>query len=177
MLNSSFVRRIRAQFSGDPASQGDVAYYLTSGFWLNANSAVTLLLSFGISIAYANFLPKEVYGTYQYLLSLFSILGAFTLSGMNSAITRSVARGYEGALRSSILPQLRWNLISTGIALCFTAYYFLHAEQTLSLGMAFIAIALPIITTFNSYGAFLIGKKAFRTFFAYSSAVSIAYYA
>ncbi|HEV7121683.1 MAG TPA: oligosaccharide flippase family protein, partial [Candidatus Paceibacterota bacterium] len=40
-----------------------------------------------------------------------------------------------------------------------------------------IAIALPLITTFNSYGAFLIGKKAFRTFFAYSSAVSIVYYA
>ena len=35
-------------------------------------------------------MPQQTYGTYQYLLSVGAIVGAFTLTGMNSAVVRSV---------------------------------------------------------------------------------------
>ncbi len=155
----------------------DIRYALSSGFWLNLGSAVTILGSFLISIAFANLLPKETFGTYQYLLSVFSILTAFTLTGMNSAITRAVAQGDETVLRASIRPQLAWSSLSSLIAFSMSAYYLINGDLRLGIGGICIAIALPIVTTFNSYASFLIGKKAFRTHFFFSSAGNIAYYA
>lgn len=175
-MMGNIKNRIHSYFRADSDSRSDASYFLSSGFWLNANSGVTLLLSFGISIAYANFLPKETYGTYQYLLSLFSIISAFTLSGMNAAITRAVARGYEGSLRASLAPQLKWNAVSTFISFGFAGYYLFQGNVVLSLGSLCIAIAVPLITAFNSYAAFLTGKKSFHTLFIYSSLSSVAYY-
>lgn len=160
---------------GSYANQ-DVRYLLQSGFWLNMGTILNLAFSFGLSIVFANFLPKEVYGTYQYLLSILSLLASFTLSGVNSAIIRSVARGYDGSLRASIRPQLMWSLPATALAMLAAAYYALQGNLGLALGLLGMGLAVPIITTFNSYSAFLIGKKAFRAQFFYSTLSNLAYY-
>lgn len=154
----------------------DIRYALNSGFWLNMGSAVTILGSFLISIAFANLLPKETFGTYQYLLSLLAILSSFTLTGMNSAITRAVAQGNDGALRGTIRSQLIWNSFSGVAALCISAYYLVNGDIRLGVGTVAIAIALPLISTFNSYAAFLIGKKAFRTHFLFTTVANVSYY-
>lgn len=155
----------------------DIRYAIRSGLWLNMNSAVTIIGSFLVSIAFANLLPKEVFGTYQYLLSILSLLTAFTLTGMNSSITRAVAQGNDSALRASVRPQIIWNTFSACVALAISVYYLLQGDIRLGVGTLCIAVALPLITTFNSYGAFLIGKKAFRTHFFYTTAANLAYYA
>lgn len=153
----------------------DLRYALSSGLWLNLGSAVTILGAFVVSVAFANLLPKESFGTYQYLLSILALLSAFTLTGMNAAITRAVAQGDDGALRASIRPQIAWNSFSALAALAISAYYLLNGDLRLGLGSACVALALPLITTFNSYGAFLVGKKAFRTHFVFTSLASVAY--
>lgn len=150
---------------------------LRSGFWLNLSSIVTLLLSFGLSILCANLLPKEVYGTYQYFLSLVAIFTAFTLTGVNSAVTRSVAQGNEGALRESLSPQLRWNVPAVLLALGAAVYYFLYGNAQLALGLLIISCTLPLLTIGNTYTAYLIGKQEFRKYFLYSTLAGLLYYA
>lgn len=154
----------------------EIAYLLKSGFWLNLNTGINLLLAFGLSIVFANFLSKEVYGTYQYLLSILAFLSAFTLSGMNSAITRSAALGYDGVLRAAVRPQLLWNLIPAVLGLGISTYYLLQGDMRLGLGMLAVACAIPVLATFNTYGAFLIGKKSFRLYFFYSTTANVLYY-
>lgn len=154
----------------------DIRYAIKSGFWLNMSSLVTIIGSFLVSIAFANFLPKESFGTYQYLLSILSILTAFTLTGMNTAVTRAVAQGNDGVLRASIRPQLLWNSFSSVAALTISAYYLFNGDVRLGMGAVCIAIALPLITAFNSYGAFLIGKKAFKTHFLFTTISNVLYY-
>lgn len=154
----------------------DIRYALRSGFWLNLGSLVTIAGSFLVSVAFANLLPKESFGTYQYLLSILSILSAFTLTGMNAAITRAVAQGDDGALRATIRPQLAWNSFASIAALTISAYYLFNGDVRLGLGTACVAVALPLITAFNSYGAFLLGKKAFRTHFLFTTAANVSYY-
>src|SRR5262245_3218380 len=88
----------------------DMVYVAKSTFWLNANFVISGFLSFAISIAFAHLLPKEAYGTYQFVLSLASFVTAFTLTGMNVAIIRAVSRGYEGGFVPSIRMQLKWSV-------------------------------------------------------------------
>ncbi|MGH7174938.1 MAG: hypothetical protein ACREGR_01095, partial [Minisyncoccia bacterium] len=76
----------------------DMVYLAGAGFWSNLNFVIVSVFALLLSIAFANFLPKDVFGLYQYLLSLSALLTAITLASMNFAVSQSVARGFEGDL-------------------------------------------------------------------------------
>lgn len=154
----------------------DMAYLATTGFWSNANTVFVSLASFLLYILFNRYVSKEAYGTYQYLLSVGAIVGAFTLTGMNGAVTRAVALGQEGALRAAVRAQLRWALIPLlGSWALGTYYLFLH-NPTLGWGLILIGIFVPINNAFNTYAAFLQGKKDFRRGFLYSLWWNVPYY-
>lgn len=153
----------------------DMIYLASGGFWLNLNFVISSGFAFILSISLAYFVPKEVYGTYQYLLSLSAIFTAFSLTGINSAITQSVARGYEGSLVDTIKPQLKWGLLSSLAAFTTAGYYFYHSSTILGLSLIVIGIFLPIINTTNTYTAFYIGRKDFKKNFIYSNFFNFIY--
>ncbi len=153
-----------------------MAYVAESGFWVNANFFTTSAFALVLSIFFANFLTKETYGTYQYLFSVYALLTALTLTGMNPAITQAVARGYPNTVRTAILPQLKWNLLPAAVSFGLALYYFLAGNMTIAAGLCLMAIALPLYNTFNSYTAYLAGKADFRNIYLYTCAVSVPYY-
>lgn len=155
----------------------DMVYLMTNSFWINLNFLFTALFSFLLSIAFANLLTKTEYGTYQYLLSVASLLTAFTFTGFNIAITQSVARGYEGTFKASLRPQLLWNLVPAAAAFVWSGYYFLLGQPTLGIGVLIVGITLPILNTCNSYSAYLAGKTEFKRSSLYSVLGNAAYYA
>jgi O-antigen/teichoic acid export membrane protein len=154
----------------------DMVYLARGGFWINMGATTVTLFSFLLYVAFARFLPKEIYGTYQYLLSVSAIIGTFTLSGMNTAVSRAVARGYEGTYRASIRMQFRWAVIPLVGALAGSAYYALAGNIPLAVGLALIGLATPLVTTFNTYSAFLTGKGDFRRVFFYNFTLNIFFY-
>lgn len=154
----------------------DMVYLATSGFWLQSTSVFVSFASFLLYIVFGHVLTKEVYGTYQYLLSIGAIVGAFTLTGMNGAITRAVARGFEGSYRESIRVQLKWNIVPLLVAWAGGAYYFAHGNATLGWGLVLIGIFVPLSTTFNTYGSYLAAKKDFKRSFLYGLFINTPYY-
>lgn len=154
-----------------------MVYLAAGGWWLNLASVTISIFSLVLYIAFAHLLPKDVYGNYQYLLSIFAIAGTFTLSGMNSAVSQSVARGYDGILKASIGIQLRWGLIPLVGALVGALYYALQGNYLLAGGFAIIGALTPIINTYNTYVSFLIGKKDFYRVFLYNLLTNIPFYA
>ncbi len=154
----------------------DMVYLVRNGLWINMNFVFVSVFSFFLSIAFANILPKETYGIYQYILSVSALLAAFTFTGMNTAIAQSVSRGFDGVLARSIRPQLIWNLVPTAAAFAWSIYYFLNNNSELGLGMMLLGLSLPIVNTFNSYGAFLTGKQDFKKISLYSISSGVIYY-
>lgn len=157
-------------------SKTDIAYLASSGFWLNAQFAISSILALVASIAFANILTKDQFGTYQYILSVASLLGALTLSGYNTAITRSVARGFTGSLRASMRPQLLWDLIPAALAFLIAGWYVLHGADVLAICFVCVGITLPIINAANSYTAYLAGLQDFKRVAVYGIVTSVAYY-
>ncbi len=155
----------------------DMLYLLYSGFWSNLNAIIISALSLALYIAYAHFLSKEAYGTYQYLLSFFSIATAFTLTGMNVAVTRAVAQGAEGTLRASVRIQLLWGSIPLVGALGTALYYFFNDNLLIAGGLVFIAIGTPILYAYNTYGSLFAGRKNFKGLTLYNTASNVFYYA
>lgn len=140
----------------------DMVYLASAGFWTNAQTITTALGSFVLYVVFAHLLPKETYGLYQYLLSLFAIVTAVTLTGMNTAVTRAVAQGHDGILKHSVSIQLVYGIVPTLIGLCIALYYALQGNYTIATGALIIGFATPLLYAFNTYNAFLTGKKAFR---------------
>lgn len=154
----------------------DMVYLASSGFWINLGSVFVSAFSFFLYLAFAHFLPKDVYGTYQYLLSIGAIVGAFTLTGMNTSLVRAVAQGKEGTVRASIRMQLQWGLLPLLGAWAASGYYFFQGNILLSVGLLLIGIFVPLNNTLNSYSAFVNGRKDFRRGFYFSLFNGFLYY-
>lgn len=154
----------------------DMVYMARSGFWLQASSIFISFSSFFLYIVFGHTLSKEIYGTYQYLLSLGAMVAAFTMTGMSTAVTQAVARGFEGTFLTSIRTQLLWSIAPMVGAWGMGAYYLTQGNQTLGIGLLFIGIFVPFNTTFNTFAAYLIAKKDFKRSFYYTLIINIPYY-
>jgi O-antigen/teichoic acid export membrane protein len=163
MVGLPLQRRLKnALRSLERYTKTDMVYLASGGFWLALDQVGGALMAFGLAIAFANFIPKETYGTYRYLLSAFWTLTAFTLTGLPVAVSQAVARGREGAYKMTLVPS-----IVAGIPLAFislgTSVYYL-AQGNASFGIAFIVIAVfgPFIQPAYLFGSFLTGRKDYR---------------
>ncbi|MDB5195568.1 MAG: polysaccharide biosynthesis protein [Parcubacteria group bacterium] len=142
--------------------QTDISYLIKGSFWLLVGYAVQVFTGIILTYAFANFLPKEVYGTYQFILSMAAIASIFTLTGIGTAINRAVAQGEEGALRYGMRMQFMWSI---GIFLCavlLSIYYLLHANNVLALAFAIVALFQPVVTTLGLYRVYFQGTKRFK---------------
>lgn len=149
---------------------------------LATGSFIASLAGLGVNILFANVLSKETFGDYRYILGLLNVFNSFTLTGMNVAVVQAVAKGYEGALRASINDQLKWAIPHTLGGFIAAAIFYVNGQPTAALCLALIAAIMPVSNAFNTYTAFLQGKKAFKAFtvsnmvqaFAVYSAIAVA---
>lgn len=140
----------------------DMVYLASGAFWSNFSSATVVVLAFLASLFFAHFLTKDQYGTYQYVLSIAGLISALTLTGMNSAVTRAVARGHEGELRHSVRFQLKASIIPFIAGLGIAGWYLIHGNQSLAAAFAWVAVFLPLGSALNTWIAYTGGKKMFR---------------
>ena len=114
---------------------------------------------------------------YQFLISISSILGAMTLTGMNAAVIQAVARGFEGVFKKSVETQIKFGIIPFVAGVIASLYYLLNGNHVLSVSILIMAIFLPFANALNTWGSFLSGKKDFKNSFVYSQIINIIYYA
>lgn len=137
--------------------------YTSHGIILSLPYFTGALCSLGISVVFAHLLPKEEYGIYKILLSISAILGAFTLTGMNAAVTQAIAQGNKGVYRASVRYQLKWNAVVSLIAIA-AVLVFDDIRQGLPLAVFFpIILGTTFLTAYNTYVAYYNGTKQFKT--------------
>lgn len=140
----------------------DMVYATKNGFWVTITQVVNSGFSLLLIIAFANLLPKETYGIYQYILSVMGVLSIFTLTGMNSSITQAVAAGHEGTLQLATKYQLKWNLMMVAAFLALSGYYLFQGDSNLSIAYVVLGLFVPATLALNTYGPFLDGKREFK---------------
>ncbi|MDO8515568.1 MAG: oligosaccharide flippase family protein [bacterium] len=153
----------------------DMIYFTTGGFWLVTAQLVSLIASLALSIVFARYLSKEVYGNYSFLQTAFSLLTVFSLPGINTAILQAVAAGDDSAVPKAIRTRIKWGLIGSFAAFGMSVFYFVTGNPTLSLGFVILGVFISILNPSSVYDAILQGKKAFALntkFFIISQIVS-----
>lgn len=139
----------------------DMVYVAKGGFWLGIGQFVSSLSAFLTSIAFANLLSPDAFGIYKYIISINALLLITTLTGMDSAVTQSVARGYDGTLNTGVKEKMKWGVIGTMISFCIALYYFIQGNMVLSISFSITALFVPFFESFDMYNSLLWGKKLF----------------
>lgn len=140
----------------------DMVYAASGGFWLFLGQALNALVALVLAVAFANLLEPEKYGNYKYVISLAGIIGALTLTGLGTAITRAVARGHDGVLVRSFRLSLLWSGGMIAIGALGGVYYLLNNNELLGYSLLLVGASSPIISASSLYRPFLIGKKEFK---------------
>lgn len=153
----------------------DLVYLAKSGFWLFGNYGVISTLSLILSIFFARLLPQETYGVYRYILSISAIIGALSLTGMNTAVTHAVARGFSKTLTTSFWIQIKWSILPFTISVVTSLYYLSNGNKTIALAILITGLLIPISNSANTYSAFLNGKKDFSRIFLSGTVSNIIY--
>lgn len=150
----------------------DMVYLAKGGFWLTLGQGVSVVTGLLLVVGFANLLPKEVYGSYKFILSIAGIIGAFTLTGMDVAVTQAVARGDDGAFRTGFRLQLRWSVFMLAAALTCAGWYFFNGNPVFGTSLLIIGACAPIIEATSLLSGYLQGKKDFKAVTIYGIARS-----
>ncbi len=146
----------------------DMVYLAKGGSWMTFGKIIGTFTGLTLAIVYANFLSKEEYATYKYLLSMAGFFAIITLPGLETSLTRSIAKGFEGPLFKVVKERLKWSALGSLMAIAISIYYHYKTNTTLSIGFLIIAFTAPIINSV-SIGPFLQGRKLWK----YSTVLNI----
>ena len=140
----------------------DMVYFARGSFWLTLGQIISSASSFLLALAFANFLPKETFGVYKYVLSIVGILTITTLPGMSTTVTQAIARGYEGSFIPALKIKIHWGIFGSLISLGLAGYYYFQGNVDLTLSFIIVAVFLPLMDNFMLYDSLLVGKKLFN---------------
>ncbi len=140
----------------------DMLYLTRGGFWSVIGQIIASVITLGLAVVIARFVPKNAYGSYKYILSFIAILSTFSLSGIGNAVFQSTVHGYRSALKDGFLANLRWSLIIFIGALIGGLYYLLHGNTTIGISILFGGCLTPFFAGYNLYAPFFAAEKDFR---------------
>lgn len=141
----------------------DMIYLAEGGFWLTLGKIISSLSGLLLAIAFANLITKEDYGTYKYALSIVSLLTIPTLSGINTALNRSIAQGNDKSFFNSLKTKIKWGSIGGVLSLLLAGYYYFYKEDTvLTFCFLISSLFIPFMDSIMAYQSILIGKKKFK---------------
>lgn len=152
----------------------DMVYLARGSFWLTLGQFMASVTAFVLSIAFANLVSQETYGTYKYILSIAGILSAITLTGLGTAITQAVTHGHEKIVTGAFWINFKWSAGFIVTSIILSIYYFYHENDILGISMLIIAVGVPIISGFNVFASYLNGKKKFKEVTLYWIILNIA---
>lgn len=147
---------------GERYAKTDLVYLTKNASWLTISQISISAFALLTSVAFAHFIPKDIYGSYRYLLSLFWTLATFSLTGIPAALARAIAKGEDDAYKESLRLSLIWSWPMILISLGLAVYYFAQGNLLLFSGALIIAAVGPLMQPTYLFGSLLEGKRAFR---------------
>jgi O-antigen/teichoic acid export membrane protein len=151
----------------------DLPYFIKNGFWVAVRQGIGAISGLALSVAFARLASQEVFGQYQFVLSVLSIVALFSVPGLNTSLIQSVARGCDGDYRRVVKTSFMWSLLGIPALLVVGMYY--YSFQSHSLGIAFMiaSIFFPFFYAPNTWDSFLQGKSRFDVLARYASVQAI----
>lgn len=141
----------------------DLPYFIKNGLWMFLRLFVSSILTLLLYIAFSRFSSQEVFGQYQFVLSVLSIVYFFSIPGLNTSLLRSVARGCDGDYQFAVKKSFLGSLLGTPILFLVGVYCFFYLSHPLGISLMISSVFFPFFYAPNTWEWFLLGKHRFNT--------------
>ena len=142
-------------------SKIDLRYFAKGGAWLSGSQFLLSLLAIVSATAFSRFLDPQIFGQYRFILSLVGIFSLTTLTGMTTALIRSMARGYGKTFMPILKTKISWGLLGFLSALIAAGYYFYRGNELLAGALLISSFFIPFKDSLNIYSVILQVHKRF----------------
>jgi len=144
-------------------------------FWLSLGSLAGMGVAFALSVLYARYITKDVYGEYRYVLSVLSTLGIFTFPGLGIATTRAIARGFERTYYHTAKLIFRLSSLVAVFGVIISAYYFLTGQTRIAAALGLGSVLIPFVEGLGNWRGLLDGLGKYKTKSMWNSAIKLSY--
>ncbi len=140
----------------------EVRPHTTNIFWSNLNQMVITIMALLVSIVFANFATKELYGQYLFVLSWFGLFLIVSIPGAQTVVFRTSAQGYDGVYRKATMFRFLCSLFGIPLLMITGIIFYLFKSEII--GVSFIGFSLffPFMTSLQNWTLFLKGRSQFR---------------
>lgn len=138
----------------------DLPYFFKNSFWISIRQVIVALSSLIMMAAFSHLVDAEVFGKYQFVLSIISLVMIFSLPGMSTALVQTIARGRDGFYADAFRRSVRMSLVGSG-ALIVIGLYYLFSDRALGAALFMVAAVFPFISSFGLWEAYLQGRERF----------------
>lgn len=153
-------------------------FLLRNGFWMSIKPIATIVGGLMLSVVFARFATKEMFGQYNILISYLTLASIFSLPGLNVAIFRAGSKNYDGVYENAVKMSVKFGIFGM-LSLVFTGLYFLLVEKNSVFCIALLvsAVFFPFMFSLSKWDILLMSKEKFEISAKYYSIVTILSYA
>ena len=146
------------------------------GAWVIFGKVFVSLLSLLLSVILAKFMTTQEYGSYQYYLSVFLLLGSFSIPGATKSVIKYVALGYEWTYQRLLKLRLRYSLLASIIFIVLSLYN-IYVNNTIEAIVYFVfALIFPFYHSYDLFAYYLHAKvelKRLNTIYVVRAVVQV----
>lgn len=153
--------------------QLDLYYYIKNSIYLISSQLGMDLARFALTVAFARLVTKEMYGQWNFILSIIGVCVILTLPGIGSAITQSVSTGHDRVLVRGTKQRFKWGAWGTLVVLGVGLYYVFSDDLTIGMSLIIGSLFFPLYHGFHTFAAFFSGKKQFDKVAKYQLIVQV----
>lgn len=136
---------------------------MRGGLWLVSEKILLLGKGFLLAYLYANFLPREIYGEYQFIIAFLGILSIVALPGMGVAIVQALARNKDGVFSRAAGVMFRMAFWGSLLLVLSSGYYLYSMKIELAQVLLVMAVLFPGYVVMNLWRYYYTGKDRFDT--------------
>ncbi len=107
----------------------DLTYFLKSGFWVSVRYGLIAFLGVVLSVGFTRLGTKELFGQYQSVLALLSLLSVFSLPGLSMAAFKCAVAGDDSAVLKAVRYSFYTSLLALPFIVSYAAYAFWWQEE------------------------------------------------
>lgn len=152
----------------------DAHYFTKNTFWVLVGQTMASLAAFITTVVLANYVSKNVVGDYRLIISIYSVLTFFSLSGLSSALIGSIVHGQDGSLRVALAIKKKYGVVAFFVGTIIALYFWvLKGNAVFGISIFIMSVCLPIIEAYSVYVPYLQGKHEFKYSSVYTGIAKI----
>ena len=120
-------------------------------------------IGLALSVAFAHLSTKQIFGQYQFMLSVLAMLSVVSLPGLNIAALKLVAEGKSGAVSQTVRLSFLWGILAIPLLVGYGTYILLRGSMDSTIGWVFIFFGglFPFLNAPNTWYVHYEGRLVF----------------